>query len=211
MAAVFTPDNEPYLGRLSLCNFDHMLVAFIEQQSRIAAWTHGTKLSPVQKAASEIVPSASSIALSIRELVRQGYLLSALILTRPLMERVATVSYLIDNPSTVPLWEQGSSHKTRPPLKKRMNAMRHPGVGTHPGGEGPSKAEIAQVVDRYHSLVHGDPAGALHGAILLGCGEPGYTIGKDTRSPNRADEICLETTCWLSVLLSRCSQLFPGL
>ena len=83
MATVFTPDNEPYLGRLSLCNLDHMIVAFMDQQKRIAAWTHGATLSPVQKAASQIVPSASSIALSIRELVRQGYLLSALILTRP--------------------------------------------------------------------------------------------------------------------------------
>lgn len=89
MASVFTPGNEPYLGRQSVYQLDKMLPIFIKQQHRIAAWTHGATLSPLQRAASELVPSACSIALSIRELVRQAYLLSALILTRPLMERVA--------------------------------------------------------------------------------------------------------------------------
>jgi hypothetical protein len=61
-------------------------------------------LSPLQEAAAELVPSASSIALSIRELVRQGYLLSAAMLRRPLFERVATLSYLIEHPDAVKLW-----------------------------------------------------------------------------------------------------------
>lgn len=208
--AVFTPANEPYLGRQPVYQFDMMLRAFIEHQQRISAWTHGSSLSPVQCAASQIVPSASSIALSIRELVRQAYLVSALILTRPLMERVATVSYLIDNPSKVPLWEQGWPHKTRPTLKERMQAMMNPAGAPPLDGQAPSAEDVAGVIERYNSLVHGDPAGALHGAILLDCGEPGYTTGKDTGSPARADDVCIETTCWLVVLMARCEQLFPG-
>lgn len=100
--AVFDPGNEPYLGRDSVHQFDRLLTLFVDEQVRIGSWTRAaTRLTPLQHAASELVPSASSIVLSIRELVRQAYLLSALILTRPLMERVATLSYLIENPTRV--------------------------------------------------------------------------------------------------------------
>ncbi len=206
---VFTPDNEPYLGRQSVYQLDRVLPLFIAEQRRIAEWTHSAQLSPLQRAASEIVPSASSIALSIRELVRQAYLLSALILSRPLIERVATFSYLIENPSKVLLWEQGWPHKTRPTLKERMNAMTNATGAPVPEGTPPTEAEVGKVIDRYNSLVHGDPAGALHGAVISESGSPGYTIGKDTGSPARADEVCWETVSWLVVLLGRCAQVFP--
>jgi len=188
-----------------------MLPIFLAQQRRIAEWTHGARLTPLQRAASELVPSASSIAVSIRELVRQAYLLSALILTRPLMERVATLSYLIDNPSAVTLWEQGWPHETRPKLRQRIDAMANVRGGPVPEGIPPSADDIKRLIDRYNSLVHGDPASALHGSVLMGDGCPGFTISKDTSSPARADGICFETVCWIVVLMGRCSQLFPGL
>jgi hypothetical protein len=208
--AVFSPGNEPYLGRESVHQFDKLLTLFIEEQVRIGSWTRAeTRLTPLQSAASELDPSASSIVLSIRELVRQAYLLSALILTRPLMERVATLSYLIENPTKVGLWEQGWPHKTRPPLRERMAALMKakgaPQLQAHP----PTVDEIAAVVDQYNSLVHGDPAGALHGAILLPDGSAGYTIAKDVNSPTRADQVCFETVSWLVVLLARSAQVFP--
>jgi uncharacterized protein (DUF433 family) len=199
--AVFTPDNEPYLGRESVYHFDRVLVTFIAHRRRISAWTHKASLTLVQRAASELVPGASSVALSIRELVRQGYLLSALILTRPLMERVATLIYLIENPSAVTLWQQGWPHKTRPKLPTLMEAMR--------GADELDDSRMRRVRNRYNGLVHGDPDAALHGAVLLADGSAGYTISKDLGSPQRADEICIETTAWLIVLLARCSQVFP--
>ncbi|MCA1708234.1 MAG: hypothetical protein LC808_35135 [Actinobacteria bacterium] len=211
MMSVFTPDDEPYFGRPSVYQLDRMLSIFITQQHRIASWTHDATLSPLQRAASELVPSASSIALSIRELVRQAYLMSALTLTRPLMERVATLSYLIDNPSKVSLWERGWPHKTRPTLKQRMDAMVNVKDAPLPKDTPPSETDVAKVIDRYNSLVHGDRAAALHGAVLLDCGSPGFTVSKDTGSPTRADEVCHETVCWLVVLMARCDQLFPDL
>lgn len=209
--AIFTPDNEPYLGRTSVHQFDNLLTLFIEEQTRIGTWTRSaaTELTPLQRAASELVPPASSIVLSIRELVRQGYLLSALILTRPLMERVATLSYLIENPSKVVLWEQGWPHKSRPPLAERIRAMTDVKESDPSLSTPPTETEVAEILDRYNGLVHGDPSGALHGAILLPDGRPGFTIGKDLNSPARADEVCFETVSWLVVLLARCSQLFP--
>lgn len=193
--------------------FDQIIELFVAEQQRIAAWTHKAQLSPLQRAASELVPSASSIALSIRELVRQAYLLSALILTRPLMERVATFSYLIENPSMVAQWEQGWRHMTRPTLKARTHAMRNVAGAPTPVGvrHAADQVDVASIIARYNSLVHGDPAAAASSVVLLDCGSLGFPTGKDTTSPDRADDMCLESACWLVVLLARCAQVFPDL
>ena len=94
--SIFTPDNEPYLGRESVFQFDNMILVAMEQNQRIAPWTQGRDLTPLQWAETELIPHGFSIALSIRELVRQGYLISAEILLRPLIERAAVISYLSD-------------------------------------------------------------------------------------------------------------------
>jgi len=104
---IFTPENEPYLGRESVFHFDQMVQAAMEQNDNIGPWTHGRNLNPLQKAASELLPHGFSIALSIRELVRQGHLISAEILLRPLIERAAVISYLCETPSALDLWEAG--------------------------------------------------------------------------------------------------------
>lgn len=91
--SVFTPADEPYLGRQSVLALDEMIVQFLEAQRRSLPGREPTTSRPLQRAASELIPGASSVALSVRELVRQGYRLSALILTTPLMERAATISY----------------------------------------------------------------------------------------------------------------------
>jgi hypothetical protein len=206
---VYTPDDEPYLGRESVFQFDTILQLFIEEQTRVGARTRQMQLSPLQEAAAELVPSASSIALSIRELVRQGYLLSAHILMRPLFERVATLSHLIENPTEVALWREGWPHKSRPSLRQRIRAMHDVKGGPADAGTPPSAEEIRRLLDGLNGLVHGDPAAALHGAILMDDGSAGFTIGKDLASPNRADEVCFFTTMMLIVLLARSAQLFP--
>lgn len=206
--AIFTPDDEPYLGRQSVYHLDVILRRFIEEQTRIADWTRSNDLSDLEQASSELVPSASSIARSIRELVRQGYLLSALVLGRPLFERVATLSHLIENPADVALWQQGWPHGSRPSLKQRMTAMNE--VKGSPELDPPTDDELREVLDGFNSLVHGDPDAELHGAVFLEDGRPGYTIGKDLGSPARADEICFNTTMMLIALMARCAQLFPS-
>lgn len=113
-----------YLGRESVFQFDQMIKAAMEKNAKIGPWTHGRNLTPLQSAATELLPHGFSIALSIRELVRQGYLISAEILLRPLIERAAVISYLCETPSALPLWEAGWPHKSRPPLYKMLAAMR---------------------------------------------------------------------------------------
>lgn len=176
--SVFTPADEPYLGRQSLQSLDEMIVRFLEVQRTIALWTRANELTPLQRAASELNPGASSVALSVRELVRQAYLLSALILTRPLMERTATLSYLVEHPDAVALWADGWPHKSRPPMGARLDALMGPSA---PGR--PSKRDETALLDRYNSLVHGDPAAALHGAILMPDGGAGYNVARGAACP----------------------------
>lgn len=203
---IFTPGNEPYLGLQEVHHFDLVLVEFINHQREIAEWTHGNPHNAIQEAAGQLVPSASAIALSIRELVRQGYLLSAFVLVRPLWERVATLSYLMTNPDTVSLWNAGWPHRTRPSLRARIDAM---GVGDEWSSSGPLSESLKKMVDRTNSVVHGDPNGALEGAILLPDGSAGYAISKDLKSPARAAEICLFADALLVILTGRSAIFFP--
>jgi hypothetical protein len=209
---VFTPGDEPYLGGRLVHELDLLIVPLMEQQTRIAAWTISSDLTPLQQAAGELAPGACSLALSIRESVRQGYLLAALVLTRPLLERVATLSYLAENPAQVELWRQGWPHKSRPSLRTRMKAMGLPPSAGSPLStpDAPSGEDVTAMIDRYNGLVHGDPASAYSTAVLLPDGRPGHAIGKDLSSPTRANQICGETLGWVVVLMARCAQLFPA-
>jgi hypothetical protein len=201
---IFTPDTEPYLGREPVFHFDKMITAVMEQQHRIGAWTRKNELTRLQIAASQLVPGASSIALSIRELIRQGYLFSAMILLRPLVERVGTLTYLIQNPEALDPWERGWKHGTRPRFGELLSALR----GSPGGTDGPSR-ELGLVAGRYHSLVHGDPQAAQETLIALDDGSPGFTVGKDLDSPDRADAVAFEATMYLVVLMARSAELFP--
>ena len=112
----FTPDNEPYLGRQSLFAFDNLIVACLEINSIVAPLTHNIRLNEIQSAASQIIPSGISLSLSIRELVRQGYLYGALVLDRPLAERAIILEYLCRFPDKVETWKRGWKHRERPNL-----------------------------------------------------------------------------------------------
>jgi hypothetical protein len=86
---VFTPGNEPYLGRELLFHFDQLISSAMEQNASTAPRSHGRVLSDHQNMACQVIAQALSIALSIRELIRQGYLFGAHVLLRALVERAA--------------------------------------------------------------------------------------------------------------------------
>jgi hypothetical protein len=74
---VYLPPNELYLGQPHLLAFDKAIPAAMRTKLKVARRTFVKPLSPLQIAASEIIPQGISIALSIRELIRQAYLYSA--------------------------------------------------------------------------------------------------------------------------------------
>jgi hypothetical protein len=69
---IFTPDNEPYLGRELLHHFDNTICACLEQNAEIAPRTHGLDKTDLQAAACQLIPQSISVALSIRELIRKA-------------------------------------------------------------------------------------------------------------------------------------------
>src|SRR5216683_3659613 len=69
---IFTPGNEPYLGRELLRAFDELIVCCLEHNQTIASRTRIVANKTVlQEAVCILIPQGVSLALSIRELVRQ--------------------------------------------------------------------------------------------------------------------------------------------
>ena len=91
---IFTPDNEPYLGLETLQAFDNAIVACLKLNSQIAPLTHDIQQNDIQRAACQLIPAGINLALSLRELLRQGYLYGAAVMIRPLAERAVTILYL---------------------------------------------------------------------------------------------------------------------
>ncbi|OQW33531.1 MAG: hypothetical protein A4E19_03845 [Nitrospira sp. SG-bin1] len=69
-SAVFMPDNEPYLGRATVLQFDQIILTILKCNQSTAQRTHGMQLSDMQQMACVVIPQSVSLALSIRELVR---------------------------------------------------------------------------------------------------------------------------------------------
>lgn len=202
--AVYLPSNEPYLGRQSVYQFDNVIIACLEANSRVAAYTHKNQLSDLQKAACQIIPQGINLALTIRELVRQGYLFGALVLMRSLIERAGIISYLHKHPDAIEIWKGGWNYKgkdTRPTFKKMLEVM---------SDSLPDAAkQLALVADTYNHIVHGDPIGSGWNLIRLTDTSLGYSVSKVINEPDLCDFICFQSLCYLIVLHGRMIETFP--
>jgi hypothetical protein len=200
--AVYTPDNEPYLGRDSLLRFDQTIVGALKANQAVAGASRvASDLSDLQRAACEIIPQAISISLSIRELIRQAYLLSGFILVRPLIERTAIISYLVREPDAVHLWKQGWPHGKRPSLAKMLDSMGWAQVGESMG---------RKICDLYNHLVHGDPLASQWNTIGLPGGGIGYASGRITDRPELCDIIASNTYAHMFILMAMMTATFPS-
>jgi hypothetical protein len=196
---IFTPNNEPYLGLESLMVFDHLIVASLNLNSEVAAYTHKNSLSRLQKAAAQIVPQGFNIALSVRELIRQGHLFAAAVLMRSLIERVGIISYLVKVPSAIDKWEDGWRHGDRPSLNKMLNTIN----------DGKDIEGANQTVDTFNHLVHGDPMGSDFNLVHLDNDALGYGVGIVTNNKMLCDFLCDQAISWLTVLCGMTSSAFP--
>ncbi len=198
---VYLPDNEPYLGRTSVHNFDQIIISCLEQNTEVAAYTHSTQLSDLQKAACQIIPQGINLALTIRELIRQGYLFGALVLMRSLIERTATISYLNSDPDKVELWKIGWKYSERPRLPELLKTM----------GDNFDTSETRQICDFFNSLTHGDPVAANWNLVQLSNNSLGYSVGKVINDPKLCDFICIQAYCYLIVLMGMMAACFPNI
>jgi hypothetical protein len=194
----FTPANEPYLGRPSLHVFDDIIIACLKSNERAAPYTHNIEKTGLQSAACLIIPSGIRLSLSIRELIRQGYLYGALVLTRSLAERSIMILYLQQFPEAVQIWQRGWSHAERPSLSKmltRIGGDKFPNFGP-------------ELTRSMNSLTHGDPASAMWTLIDIGDGQMGHAVSKILDRPDFCDRVSGDAAVWMSVLLGMMHAIF---
>jgi|SRR5271166_176442 len=206
-----SPIQDPYLGREALFLFDNLISGAMAVNQRAAAWTHGRQLTRLQRAACQIIPNGFSIALSIRELVRAGYLFSAEILLRPLIERVAVISYLVDTgDQALDLWEQGWPHKTRPPLSKMLDSIKEYSEFDRESISLVRLQEVMrQMTKHFNSIIHADPDGLDTNIGLTVNKSIGYLSGASVHNPEKCDYICYQAVTYISLLVKRAADIFP--
>ena len=201
---VFTPDNEPYLGRQLLFHFDNLICSCLEQSGKVAPKTHEISKSDLQHAACQLIPQAISIALSIRELIRQGYLFGALVLVRPLSERAAILLFLNQNPAEVGKWNRGWRHDEAPSLAKIIESLAA-------SSDFPHGLKGHQVTAPFNSVLHGKPDCAIWSMMPLEGGRFGHAPSKILNNPALCDEICAQAIPWLVCVQCMIGAFFPEL
>ena len=199
--SVFTPCNEPYLGRELLHQFDKLICTCLELNSKSAPASHGRPLSPFQNALCILVPQTISLSLSIRELIRQGYLFGAKVLVRPLTERAVTILYLWKNPKALQIWDAGWKSNRRPTLQVMVEYLNTEILENE-------FVSLKGFTYEMNSATHGDPLSAKWNVVLRDDGAPVFPVSKNLSSPQLADEICAEVIPWLAATTGIMSHAF---
>jgi hypothetical protein len=199
---IFTPDNEPYLGRKLLFHFDQMIILCMETNSKIAPRTHSENLNDFQKMASILIPQGISIALSIRELIRQGYLFGAQVLTRPLIERSVILEYLHFFPNEIEKWKRGWNHGDAPSLAKMFEKILSMTKNN-------SKVCGHELTEAMNSILHGKPDSLHWNLIEIADGVFGLAPSKIINKPEQCDELCATVLPWLVVIQAMMNAYFP--
>jgi hypothetical protein len=165
----------------------------MEQNAKTAPKTHKMRLTDHQKMACQVIAQAISIALSIRELVRQGYLFGGHILLRGLAERSSILLYLKYYPEEIDKWNRGWGQKEAPSLAKMFEAIQ---VKQHPG----DPIRGSDMTAHMNDLMHSKPASAPWNMVLLDEVGFGHAVSKILDRPELCDELCANAIPWLTVV-----------
>lgn len=203
MPVTFTPGNEPYLGRTMLHHFDILISAVLEQNSKTAPSSHGKSLSDQQKMACQVIAQSLSITLSIRELIRQGYLFGAHVLLRSLVERATIFLYIHLVPTEIEKWNRGWQHRDAPGLAKMFEEIQR-------RQQRPEFVKGSDLTVQMNSLIHGRPDSAPWNLISLSGDGVGHAVSKILNRPELCDELCVNVIPWLAVIQGMMSAYFPS-
>jgi hypothetical protein len=198
---VFTPDNEPYLGRTLLFHFDQLICSAMEAKASLAPASHRRVLTDRQKMACQVVAQAISIALSIRELIRQGYLFGGHVLLRALAERAAILLYHHLYPAKIDKWNRGWDQNQAPSFAKMFEKIQ---TKQKPG----SPIRGSDLTASMNSLLHARPDSAPWNMVSLGGGGLGHAVSKILERPDLCDNLCANIIPWLAVIQSMMAAYF---
>jgi hypothetical protein len=152
--------------------------------------------------ACQVIAQAISIALSIRELIRQGYLFGGHLLLRALAERAAILLYLNLYPAEIDRWKRGWGQNDAPSLAKMLDAIQ---AKQHPGSELRGRDLTAPM----NSLPHSKPDSAPWNMVSLGETGFGHAVSKILNRPELCDDLCANATPWLAVVQGMTAAYFP--
>lgn len=200
---VFTPDNEPYLGRNLLFHFDQIICSAMEQNAATAPTSHNRHLTDQQHMACQVIAQGLSITLSIRELIRQGYLFGAHVLLRPLVERAAILLYIHLNPDAIAIWNRGWQQNDAPGLAKMFDAIMS--KWEHPAG-----VRGRDLTASMNSLLHAKPDSAPWNFVPLSEDRIGHAVSKILNRPELCDDLCANVIPWIAVIQGMMAAYFPN-
>jgi len=200
---VFTPDNEPYLGRNLLFHFDQIICSVMEQNVATAPTTHNRQLTDHQHMACQLIAQALSIALSIRELIRQGYLFGAHVLLRPLVERAAILLYIYLYPDEIEKWNMGWQQREAPGLAQMFDAIMRK-------WEYPAGVQGRDLTASMNSLLHAKPDSAPWNFVPLSGDRVGHAVSKIMNRPELCDDLCASVIPWIAVIQGMMAAYFPN-
>ena len=199
---IFTPDSEPYLGRKLLFHFDQLICSAMEQNAATAPTSHGRALTDHQQMACQVIAQSLSIALSIRELIRQGYLFGGHVLLRALVERQAILYYLYLYPEKIEKWNRGWHHGDAPALSVMLEGIQ-------------SKMQRDTIVRgkeltaAMNSLMHAKPDSAPWNIVPLAKDAVGHAVSKILNRPDLCDDLCADIIPVLVVVQAMMAAYFP--
>lgn len=198
---VFTPDTEPYLGRQLLIHFDQIISATLEQNAKVAPTSHGRTLSDHQKMACKVIAQAISIALSIRELIRQGYLFGAHVLKRSLAERQTILLYLHLFPEDIEKWNRGWHAGDAPGFAKMLDAIQNK-------WQRDSVVQGRDLTRAMNSLLHAKPDSAPWNLVPLGEDGVAHAVSKILNRPDLCDDLCADVIPSLAMVQAMMAAYF---
>ncbi len=199
---IFTPDNEPYLGRELLFHLDQIISAALEQSARKAPMTRGHELTELQRMASQVIAQSLSIALSIRELIRQGYLFGGHVLLRSLVERQTILLYLHLHPAEIQRWERGWHSGDAPGLAKMLDEIQKK-------LDGDLTVRGKDLTKAMNGLLHAKPESAWWSLVQLDVNAVGHTASKTLNRPELCDALCADVIPALFIVQAMMNAYFP--
>ena len=199
---IYTPDNEPYLGRKLLFHFDQIISSAMEQNANAALTSQGKSLSDQQKMACTIIPQAVSLMLSIRELIRQGYLFGAKVMIRSLVERTTILLYIYHYPEEIEKWNRGWQYRDAPNLAKMFEKINEK-------NSKPFNVKGYELTAGMNSILHAKPDSAYLNLVKTDTGSIGFASSKILNNPNLCDGICADIIPWIAVVQGMMTYYFP--
>jgi hypothetical protein len=149
------------------------------------------------------IAQALSLALSIRELIRQGYLFGGHVLVRPFVERGAILLYLHLYPDDIGIWNRGWTNKEAPGLALMLDRIQSAKRAPDDIVRG------SDLTASMNNLLHAKPGSAQWNLIPLREDCHGHAVSKILNRPDLCDDLCGNVVPWLAVVVRMMAVYFP--